>query len=194
MDVFKKVEKPFLKYRKNNAPLEFECRLGKAAKGFFDTNIPKDQWMKVLSALRAYQGWESVNETSSTVFSKDDWRVITDHKTSDQTIQKKRKLQHWDFTGNGKLDFRIAMAQETPYDELPDDVTMETMRTRERTSFVRKNLSIDMTKIIGQGEDLDDEDDEHFQIELEIVDASKVGDDTQLKNILAKIECVMKLL
>lgn len=196
MDIFKKVEKPFLKYRKvHGAGLEFEVRLGKSGKGFFDTNIQKDPWDKIKAGLDAYPHWEDVKKTETTVYSNGPWRILMDNQTSEQVIQKKEKLKHWDFSSKNKpLDVRVSVAQETPYDDPPDDVEMDRMRTRERTSYIRKNLSIDLTKVSGQGEDMDDEEEDHYQVEMEIIDPNSVADDRQLKNILAKIDCVMALL
>ena len=194
MDIFKKVEKPFLKYRKGHQNLEFEIRLGKVGKGFFDTNVQSDAWEKIKKGLDGYKEWEDVSTSQSTVYSSGDWRVIVDNDTSDQVVQKKQKLKHWDFKTKQPFDIRVSMAQETPYEDPPDDVEMDRMRTRSRTSYKRKNLSIDLTRVSGQGEDMDDEEDEHYQVEMEIIDAEKVADDVQLKNILAKVDCVMALL
>lgn len=118
-----------------------------------------------------------------------------DNNTSEQVIQKKEKLKHWDFSSKDKpLDVRVSIAQETPFEDPPDDVEMDRMRTRERTSYIRKNLSIDLTKVSGQGEDMDDEEEDHYQVEMEIVEPNSVADDKQLKNILAKVDCIMALL
>ena len=57
-------------------------------------------------------------------------------------------------------------------------------KTKRRMSFIRKNLSIDMTVVEGDVEDLDTEDPNSYQVELEIIDPSLVKDDNELFNIL----------
>jgi hypothetical protein len=60
-------------------------------------------------------------------------------------------------------------------------------------SFIRKNLSIDMTVVEGDVEDLDTEDPNSYQVELEIIDPSLVKDDNELFNILHKVKDVFNI-
>mgnify|MGYP000271226168 CR=1 FL=1 len=55
-----------------------------------------------------------------------------------------------------------------------------------------KNLVIDMTEVTGDPDDMDDESEASYEIELEIVNPKEVSDDDTLYNIIYKIECVMK--
>jgi hypothetical protein len=71
---------------------------------------------------------------------------------------------------------------------------MDYVRCKKRVSFIRKNLSIDMTIVTGQPDDLDDEEEETYEIELEIIDPSKVQGDNQFFNIVYKIQCVLNTL
>jgi len=63
-----------------------------------------------------------------------------------------------------------------------------------RRSYIRKNLSIDMTIISGDSTDMDDEDGKKYQVELEIIDPSMVEDEPKLFNIVHKVFDVLKIL
>ena len=71
---------------------------------------------------------------------------------------------------------------------------MDRKRTKTRHSFVRKNLSIDMTISSGDNADMDSEEEASYQIELEIVKPSDVDSIYKFKNILQKIDDLCKLI
>ena len=71
---------------------------------------------------------------------------------------------------------------------------MDSVRYKKRISFIRKNLSIDMTVVTGDPTDLDCEDESQYQIELEIIDPTKVKDDIELYNIIYKIFDILKII
>ena len=71
---------------------------------------------------------------------------------------------------------------------------MDRKRSKYRHSFVRKNLSIDMTVSSGDNADMDSEDASSYQIELEIVKPSDVNSYNELFNILHKISDISKLI
>ena len=71
---------------------------------------------------------------------------------------------------------------------------MDRKRTKTRHSFVRKNLSIDMTISSGDNADMDSEEEATYQIELEIVKPSDVDSIYKFQNILQKIDDLSKLI
>ncbi len=71
---------------------------------------------------------------------------------------------------------------------------MDRKRTKNRVSFLRKNLSIDMTISSGDTEDMDSENDTCYQIELEIVKLDLVSTRDELFNIIHKINDLFNLL
>jgi hypothetical protein len=71
---------------------------------------------------------------------------------------------------------------------------MDRKRSKLRHSFVRKNLSIDMTISSGDSVDKDSEESASYQIELEIVKPGDVTSHNQLFNILHKITDLSKLI
>jgi hypothetical protein len=75
----------------------------------------------------------------------------------------------------------------------PDDDAKRSV-TRKRTSFIRKNLSIDLTEVHGSPEDIDSEETVSYQLEMEIVNAAIMSTDDEIYNILYKINDIMKIL
>ncbi len=75
-----------------------------------------------------------------------------------------------------------------------EDDVMDHVRHKTRTSFVRKNLSIDMTVVTGEPDDMDDEAEETYEVELEIINPKLITDDDRFYNLIYKIDCIMKLL
>jgi hypothetical protein len=71
---------------------------------------------------------------------------------------------------------------------------MDRKRTKTRHSFVRKNLSIDMTISSGDNADMDSEEEASYQIELEIVKPDAVDDIYKFQNILQKVADLSKLI
>ena len=67
-------------------------------------------------------------------------------------------------------------------------------RSKQRTSFIRKNLSIDMTFSTGAAFDKDDENPACYQIEMEVVDPSEISCEEELFNIAYKINDIMRIL
>ena len=89
------------------------------------------------------------------------------------------------------LDVRFSISREIPTHGSYD---MDRKRSKYRHSFVRKNLSIDMTVSSGDNADMDSEDASSYQIELEIVKPSDVNSYNELFNILYKISDISKLI
>ena len=71
---------------------------------------------------------------------------------------------------------------------------MDRKRTKTRHSFVRKNLSIDMTISSGDNADMDSEEEASYQIELEIMKPDAVDDIYKFQNILQKVSDLSKLI
>jgi hypothetical protein len=173
--------------------VEIELRLGKISRGAFDTNVGKENFEKILRGLEKYQGWESVTESHETVYIKGDTRVIDDEKTGKSKCQKKTRVKKMDLSLKDQpFDVRLSVSTEVPVKTAPTE--FEDMRVKKRKSFLRKNLSIDMTRVTGNPDDPDSEEDERYEVELEIVDTKELKDDVIVTNILQKVLDVLKLL
>jgi hypothetical protein len=90
------------------------------------------------------------------------------------------------------FDMRFSVSKEIPT-EVDDLSDMDRTRTKHRQSFIRKNLSIDLTMSTGDSVDLDSEDMTEYQVEFEIIQPSQVGDKFQLMNIIQKVNDVFKI-
>ena len=177
---------------KNEEHIEVEIRLGKHNGSLFDTNVGKETFERVLKGLKKYNGWEETKTTSTDVFYDDTngIRISSDEDTGEQIMIQKIKVVKEDFKSE-PLDVRFSISREIPTHGSYD---MDRKRSKHRHSFIRKNLSIDMTVSSGDSVDMDSEDASSYQIELEIVKPSDVGSYNDLFNILHKVNDLSKLI
>src|SRR6056300_1763161 len=177
---------------KNEGDIEVEIRLGKHNGSLFDTNVGKDVWKNVLKGLKKYDGWESTKMTTSDGYYNDNnnVRITCNEDTGEQTMIQKISVVKEDFKRD-PLDVRFCIAREIP---TSGEYEMDRKRTKTRHSFVRKNLSIDVTISCGDNADMDSEEEATYQIELEIMKPSDVDSIYKLQNILQKIDDLGKLI
>ena len=172
--------------------IEVEIRLGKHNGSLFDTNVGKETWERVLKGLKNYDGWESTDYTESDVYYNDNSnvRITSNEDTGEQTMIQKISVVKEDFKCD-PLDVRVCIAREIP---TSGEYEMDRKRTKMRHSFVRKNLSIDMTISSGDNVDLDSEEESSYQIELEIVKPGDVDSVYKLFNIINKVADLVKIM
>jgi hypothetical protein len=185
---------PFFDVHNDSEYVEVEMRLGKFNGQFFDTNVGKKIFDKVLAALQSYKGWEDIRTSNADVFYHDTAgvRLTVDDATGEQKMIQKQSLVREDFQHPGApLDLRFSISKEMP---VSGEYEMDRKRTKRRQSFIRKNLSIDMTISSGDVVDKDAEDPNHYQIELEIVDPGNVGCQEEYFNILWKVNDILKII
>lgn len=181
---------------KDTPNIEIELRFGKANGNFFDTNIGSENFDRILKALEKYQGWEDKKTENTEVFyyNSSRKRLTWDEDNGTQDCVVKENIYKQNFSDKNSLyDVRFSVSNEIPTSK-PDDEDADRMIEKYRRSFIRKNLSIDMTIISGDTKDMDDEDGKKFQVELEIIDPTKIEDEPQLFNILNKVSDVLKIL
>ena len=194
MERIHKQVKPIFDQLKSKPNVEFEFRLGKKNTDMFDTNVGKETFEKLLEGLKKFSEWEKVFEQNTSVYYKGDTRMIMDDDTEEMTCMRKTKIKKFDvILEDQPYDVRFCASNEIPVEPSEDEV-MDYLRIKRRTSFVRKNLSIDLTVVTGQPDDLDDEEDETYEVELEIIDPHKVSGDNQLFNLIYKIQCLLNIL
>jgi hypothetical protein len=191
MDLTEKVL-PIFEAHKNEGDIEVEIRFGKHNGALFDTNVGKDIWKQVLKGLRKYDGWESTKTSTVDVYYNDNnnIRISVDEDSGEQTMIQKISVAKQDFKRE-PLDVRFCVAREIP---MSGEYEMDRKRTKTRHSFVRKNLSIDMTISSGDNADMDSEEEASYQIEMEFVKPSDVDSIYKFKNILQKIDDLTKLI
>jgi len=181
--------------------VEIEIRLGKVNRGKFDTNVGRATFEKVLRRLRKYDGWESVNESQSTVYidTATGKRVVMNDLTDEMEscVIKQRILVNDQMLDGFPVDARLGISSEVPYDRDADvdDENFTRTKKRKRYSFVRKGLSIDLSEVSGDAKDKDSEEEIEYQIELEILDPPvNAAERHQVFNILYKISDVCKIM
>ena len=174
-----------------NVPnVEIEMRLGNIFNNHFDSNVGKETYDKIFRRLLKYDGWENVSKSNTTVYYSGNRRMIIDDDTDEQTYHIKTRVSN----NNYKMqpcDVRISVSTEVPCEEFDDE--MDACRARKRTSFVRKNLTIDMTEVCGDADDLDDEEEIQYQVELEIMDPKLLDTENKVTNLVHKINDVLKI-
>jgi len=201
MDVHKicDVIKPIFDKYQNEEFVEMEFRLGKFNGSFFDVDVGIQNYNKILQGLKMYSGWEKVISSKMEVYYRDsdNLRISIDENT-DETINVKKERIHTENFNNLKntpYDVRFSVSKEIPLGEnFVCDGDMDKKKMKERVSFVRKNLSIDVTKCTGGTDDIDEENESTYQIEFEIVVPKNLKNIDELFNIIYKIKDVFKLL
>jgi hypothetical protein len=181
---------------KDTPGLEIEMRLGKMNGTFFDTNVGSQTFDKILEALEQFQHWEEKKSDTVEVFyyNESKKRLTWDEDNGTQECVMKKNILKKDFSDDKHpYDVRVSVCQEIPT-EKPVDEDADRMIEKYRRSFIRKNLSIDMTIISGDSQDMDDEDGKKFQVELEIIDPTKIEEEPKLFNIINKVSDVLKIL
>ena len=183
---------PSFEALKTEENIEVEIRLGKHNGSLFDTNVGKETWERVLKGLKNYDGWESTDYTESDVYYNDNSnvRITSNEDTGEQTMIQKISVVKEDFKCD-PLDVRMCIAREIP---TSGEYEMDRKRTKTRHSFVRKNLSIDMTISSGDNVDMDSEEEASYQIELEIVKPGEVDSVYKLFNIINKVADLVKIM
>ena len=183
---------PIFEAHKHEGDIEVEIRLGKHNGSLFDTNVGKDTWKRVLKGLKKYEGWESKKTSTVDMYYNDsnNVRITSDEDSGEQTMIQKISVVKEDFKCD-PLDVRFCVAREIP---TTGEYEMDRKRTKTRHSFVRKNLSIDMTISSGDNADMDSEEEASYQIELEIMKPDAVDDIYKFFNIINKVSDLSKLI
>jgi hypothetical protein len=178
---------------KSKPNIEIEIRFGRKAGNKFDTNVGLSSFEKAMRALEKYDGWEAKTHTNSTVYYFPEAKRLTvNEETDEQVGQIKTRVKVDDVELKGQpLDVRLGVSTEVPF-EYDGEETSTEQKTKERWSFVRKNLVIDMTIVKGTPDDKDSDDDTTYQIEMEIVDPSQIQNKIELFNILYKVFDLLK--
>jgi mRNA capping enzyme, beta chain len=178
---------------KTSDNVEIEIRFGRRSGSKFDTNVGEGTFKKVLTALNKYEGWETRHHMNATVYYFDGGKRLTvDEATDEQVGQVKTRVTVNDVELTSQpLDVRLGISTEVPW-EYDGEETSTEQKTKERWSFVRKNLSIDMSIIKGNPDDKDSDEDTTYQIEMEIIKPSEIQNKIELYNMLYKVFDVLK--
>ena len=184
---------PIILTHTNTPHAEIEIRLGRPGPKGFDTNVGKESFEKIMRAMTKYNAWDSSKHSKSTVYYfPGGKRVTVDDETDEQVACIKKRVVVNDFQLEGlPLDARLGVSTEVSFEYDGEEESTE-QKAKERWSFVRKNLSIDLSIVKGNPDDKDCDDDTMYQVEMEIVDLKKVHTSIELFNIVYKIFDVIK--
>lgn len=180
----------FVNGYKDKQCIEIEFRLGKMVNKKFDTNVGKEMFEKINRRLLKYKEWEEIKKISDEVYYWDDGtRCVYNDDTA--ITCKKHSIMKKDFNLNQPLDVRFAVSQEIPVDQ-PDTDAKRSV-TRKRTSYIRKNVSIDLTEVSGSPSDIDCEDDTTYHVEVEFMNPSTLLKNYQIVNSIQKVHDLLKI-
>ena len=186
---------PVFNANKKTNNVEMEMRLGRMNGKTFDSNVGLDAFKKISKALAKYEGWEQVTETKTEVYYKDMIRMVVDEDGNTRDVHTKKRLKNINLTlADRPFDARFSISTETPVKNFDETTEMDDVKTRQRKSFIRKNLRIDMTVVQGDSDDPDCEEDLAYQVEMEIIEPKKVENDKMLYNILFKLQNILDTL
>jgi mRNA capping enzyme, beta chain len=185
---------PLVNMYKHTPGVEIEIRFGRRSGTKFDTNVGRLSFEKCLRALEAYTEWENTSHTKHDVYYFEDGkRMQINEATDDREAVIKRRILVNDFELKGlPFDVRLGISSETPFEY--DGETATEQKNKERWSFLRKNLRIDLSKITGNPDDPDDDQDTSYQIEMEIVKPSLLRTQDQTFKLMYKVFDVIKCL
>jgi hypothetical protein len=184
--------KPLIDKYKDQNNIEIEIRFGRRSGKGFDTNVGEARFMKLFEALDAYTGWENkVQKKYDVYYFSDNKRVQFNEETDEREAIRKQRVLANDFCLEGTpFDIRLGISTEEPFEY--DDESAEDQKSKIRWSFIRKNLSIDLTQIQGTPDDKDADEDVSYQVELEIINPKLILDDATLFNLLYKVFDILK--
>lgn len=184
--------KPLIEQYKTRDHVEIEIRFGRRSGKGFDTNVGEARFMKLFEALDAYNGWENkVQKKYDVYYFEDNKRVQFNEETDERDAVQKERILVNDFCLEGMpLDIRLGISLERPFEY--NDETATDQKSKNRWSFVRKNLSIDLSQIHGSPDDKDADDDTVYQVEMEIINPKLIDNDVTLYNLLYKVFDIMK--
>jgi hypothetical protein len=183
---------PYLDMYKNSQNVELEFRFGRRLGNKFDTNVGKVTFQKCMQALEMYKGWEEKVHSKLDVYYFDGGKRLSINEETDEreSIVKERLLVN-DFELKGKpFDVRLGVSSERPFEY--DGETATEQKYKERWSFVRKNLRIDLSKVTGTPDDPDDDQDTSYQVEMEIINPALMHTRDEQFNIVYKIFDLIK--
>ena len=187
---------PLVTQYKDEEYIELEFRLGKFNGTMFDTNIGKSTHDYIMRGLSKFTGWDRIIASEEEVFyrSSDGVRISVDSATGDEVIVQKDRIKNHDLK---HLETYLSTSvSASPRNPLPEDTDrdMDKKKTKKRVSFIRKNVSIDMTIVSGDSHDMDSEDPMSYQMEFEVIDAASCDTKDDLFKILHKINDVFNML
>jgi hypothetical protein len=183
---------PLIEMYKSTPGVEMEIRFGRKGPRAFDTNVGRDLFEKCLGALDSYRGWEQKYRAKYDVYYFEGGKRLQINEETDEreSVIKTRILVNDAELRGMPFDVRLGVSTETPFEY--DGETASDQKTKERWSFVRKNLRIDMSKITGTPDDPDCDDDTTYQIELEIINPALLQTRDEAFNLVYKVFDVMK--
>ena len=161
--------------------VEFEFRLGRTNGPKFYSNIGVQNFKKINTVLSTGGKWGNI-QTSEVMdyFKQGNNRRDTFSEQTEEFIsmEKKRICNITYRVPDFPLDFRFSVSQETNLGDVEPMDDCDFTREKKRISRQYKNWQFDTTQVEGDiNMDADDESTVHYEVELEVNDATKLNKD-----------------
>lgn len=186
--------KKYVEKYKDTEDLEIEFRLGYLDSTEFKTDIGREYFQKITDQLIDSESWSSINNELTEDYFLNGHRmsVASAYGTSGTVCIKKEKLAVVDFIFEGAgFDVRVSFSKEVPCSVFPiEKATYK--RKKDRTSFLFRNLSYDLTKVTHEDNTVEDH---TFEVELEIksMDLTKMTSHYLIHDALLKIKDLVQM-
>lgn len=183
--------KEYVEKYANEEHLEIEIRLGYLENdNVFKTDIGKDFYDKIWTQLADSDVWDKIEHEKSEDYFWNGRRLsVSDAKTK---CIKKVKLAIFDFEFEGSgFDVRVSFSKEIPSKRYaPEKANYK--RKKERTSYLWKHLSFDLTKVTMEENTIENH---LYEIELEAkhLDLSKMSSHYFIHDSLLKIKDMIEM-
>ena len=163
-----------------NVPgIEFEFRLGRMNGRKFDSNIGQELFQKIAGTLTTNTSWNNQYMSHTIEYSKkkSNLRQILDEKNDTETFMIKERLKDVSFSVDGlPLDFRFSVSKETIIEDQDTMDECDFVREKKRTTRCHKNWKFETTQVEGGDVDPDEESVVRYEVELEVMDPTKIED------------------
>jgi hypothetical protein len=184
--------KEYVEKYKDEENLEIEFRLGYLDNDEFKTDVGKEFFDKITDQLIDSTAWTSVEVENSEDYFYNGRRLTINDKDQKGVCIRKDKLATVDFVFSGTgFDLRVSFSKEMPSNRFPKEKA-NYKRIKERTSYVFKHLSFDLTKVTFEDNTVEDH---SFEIELEVkkIDLTKMSSHYLIHDSLLKIKDMVKM-
>lgn len=184
--------KEYIEKYSNIDNIEIEFRLGYIKDKHFNPDIGKKYFEQVINKFIDSTVWDKyiVNKTEDYFINNN--RLTINKNNSNIECIKKEKLTVLDFNLQGSgFDLRVSISKETPVD-LIDINKSNFKRNKERSTFIYKHLSYDLTKVTYENNSLENN---TYEIELELnkIDLNKMTSYYIVHDALLKIRDIILL-
>jgi hypothetical protein len=165
-----------------NDRLEFEFRLGhktgvvgqKGGGGGFRPGVDGDAWARLKAALDASKDWTVTNSVTTERIDSSGSKLVLDASNAPVCVIHKKRLVDRDFATDSPWCARASLSLEEREDPPPAGLKHVYERRKKRWSYAYKCWSVDLTQVAGNMPHQLDDDQESYEVEIELRDTQEL--------------------